>query len=112
MKKILIWLTLIITPFLIMFVVNTSVNNPTTQNLEDKCSRYCHNVSCSHGNLAYEEYAGTWVADTAKSLYTANILWLRKNSFGLSYRAVNLVIYVFGLPLLMAILLGNIIRKL
>ncbi len=111
MKKIFIWVGFILAPFLIMFVVNESVNAPTTKNLKDKCTRYCHNVTCTHGNEIYEKYAGTWFADTAKYLYSKNIIWLHNNPFGLSYRAINLVIYVFGLPLIMALLLGNIIRK-
>ena len=111
MKKKLLWFTLILLPFIIMYIVNTSVNKPNTKNLPDKCTRYCHNVTCTHGNEIYEKYGGTWFADTAKSLYTKNIVWLHDNPFGLSYRAINLIIYVFAMPLIMALLLGNIIRK-
>ncbi len=46
-----------------------------------------------------------------QNLYNKNIVWLHNNPFGLSYRAINLIIYVFGIPLFMALLLGNIIRK-
>ena len=111
MKKLLLYLILITAPFLIMFIVNTTTNNPTTKLLKNKCSRYCHNVTCAHTNATYEKYAGNWFADTAKFLYTKNIIWLHNNPFGMSYKMINLVIYVFGLPLFMALLLGNLIRK-
>ena len=64
-----------------MFVINTATNNPTTKLLKDKCSRYCHNVTCAHTNATYKKYAGNWFADTAKSLYTKNIVWLHNNPF-------------------------------
>ncbi len=68
MKKVLLWLVFVLTPFVMMFIVNTSVNEPTTKNIKDQCTRYCHNVTCTHGNSTYEKYAGTWFADTAKNL--------------------------------------------
>lgn len=111
MKKLLIWLFFLICPFLIMFVVNKTTNNPTTKYIPEKCTRYCHNVTCEHGNKLYKEHQGDWFADFAKSIYTKNIVWLHNNPFGIGYGAVNLLIYVFAWPLLMALLLGNLIRK-
>lgn len=111
MKKFALWLFLVTFPFVLMIAVNETAAPPTTKNLPDRCSRHCHNVRCTHAEATYRAYAGNPFADTAKKLYTKNIVWLHNNPFGLSYGVINLVIYVFGLPLLMALLLGNLIRK-
>ena len=94
-----------------MIIVNETTNNPSTKYDPDKCTRYCHNVACEHGNKLYATYQGNWYADFAKSIYTKNIVWLHNNPFGIGYGAANLLIYVFAWPLLMALLLGNLIRK-
>jgi hypothetical protein len=96
---------------LIMVVVNEAVNNPSTKYDAARCTRYCHNVTCEHGNKLYEKHQGSWFADFTKNIYTKNIVWLHNNPFGIGYGAVNLLIYVFAWPLLMALLLGNLIRK-
>jgi len=111
MKKFLIWFFFLICPFLIMIVVNETANNPSKEYNSEICTRYCHNVTCEHGNELYEKHQGSWFADFAKRTYTKNIVGLHNNPFGISYKSVNLLIYVFAWPLLMALLLGNLIRK-
>jgi len=106
--RILLYLIIISTPFLLMVIVNENAVAPTFDFRETTCTRYCHNHACPHTMLEEGVVAGNGVL---AQVYNANIKWLKNNPFGMSYQEVNLAIYVIGFPGLMAFLLWGLIRK-
>ncbi len=75
---------------------------------EEKCTRYCHNHPCTHSQLASPQtpYAKFFV-----KVYVLNIQWLKKNPLGLSYKEMNLLLYVCLFPLFVSFLLWALVRR-
>ena len=97
---------------MVMIVVNESIPTPTFEYDETKCSRHCHNNGCYHTR---DKYSDEVISDTQRkmaSLYRANIEWLGKNPLGLSYAAMNILLYVILAPLIMSFLLWKLIKPL
>ena len=88
----------------LMTAVNTFAPVATHSHQTDQCTRYCHDVGCSH-------FDQTSSVTSLKTLYAANIHWLRNNPLGISYQQMNLLVYVIGFPTLWAILLLGIIKR-
>ncbi len=88
------------------------MNQPTYDLLEDKCSRYCHNNGCTHYAEKYNDNRNEFpIIEKMKNLYAWNIRWLKNNPLGLSYAAMNILLYVILAPTLMTLLLWGAIRK-
>lgn len=94
------WLCLL-APMLLVILVNESHPDMSHEYLPDQCSRYCHDHACPHADLSPRQ----------QQLYAANLSWLTNNPFGLSYQAVNLLIYVLLLPFLILFFLWTLLRK-
>ena len=101
---------LLVLPFIVMAMVNKLSEAPTSQYKKDKCSRYCHTISCKHVAEKYKNNESSEMK-TAADLYKSTIFLLRKNGLGLGYKEMNLFIYVGLAPLLMSVLLWTAIRK-
>ena len=108
-RTLLFWL-LLLTPFSIMVIVNETSNPPIDNFDQGQCTRYCHNIICKHTKEKYEANNNV-IINKLESIYFSNISWLRNNNLGLSYKEINLLIYVFGIPLMMILLLWGAIRK-
>lgn len=93
-------LLIIVIPILLMILINESSEKNTHKFLKEKCTRHCHNISCKHHNTTgFKNY-----------LYQKNILLLKQNNLGLSYKQVNILVYVIGFPLIILLLFFNLIR--
>ena len=101
--------TLVLLPILLMAIVNGVHQTPPTGYLEDKCSRYCHNITCKHAI----EKQGTEKPMTKFTLrlYEKNIALLKENKLGLTYKEINLLIYVVVFPILSGVMLWGVLRK-
>jgi hypothetical protein len=93
-----------------MVIVNETSNPPIDNFDQGQCTRYCHNIICKHTKEKYEANNNV-IINKLESIYFSNISWLRNNNLGLSYKEINLLIYVFGIPLMMILLLWGAIRK-
>ena len=108
-NRFVIWLILVIAPFLIMIVVNEMHETPSVKR-ETRCSRYCHNNGCPHIKEQLKKNPSSW-KKMIKKTFDWNVGALHKNSIGLSYQKINILIYILLFPLVMAILLWGAIRK-
>lgn len=108
-RRFLIWLGLVITPFLIMVIVNEAREQPSAKK-EIKCSRYCHNHSCPHFRKKLKANPSDWNKKIKKS-FDRDVTALHKNPLSLSYQNINILVYVLGFPTIMAILLWGVLRK-
>lgn len=105
-------LFLILLPFLILVLVNASHPKPSHNYQADKCTRYCHDKKCMHfeqKRMLLQQKSKSWVL--MYKIYKKNIALLHENRLGLSYYAINLLIYAIGFPLIMTVLLWGAIRK-
>ena len=110
-RRLWIFFFLVTLPFLLMVVVNVSMGTPSSTYNATQCTRYCHDHGCAHVTVAIEGPVSTPFFRLARKLYVANIRWLHHNPFGMSYKEINLVIYVLILPLLGLVFLWGILRK-
>ena len=109
MKKIIY---ILLTAFSLMVIINLMAPAPTLQHLDNSCTRYCHNVNCPHFQQNFKQYEHTLpMANTLRTLYSSNIQALKQNGLGMSYKQVNLFIYVFGFPLITIALAWGAFRK-
>lgn len=109
MKKILLALILVTT---LMVVVNQRAPSPTNQYIKTACTRYCHNVTCPHFQRNFTNYEHKLpMAEDLRRLYLANIQALKQNSVGLSYKQINLALYVIGFPVITLLLAWGAFRK-
>lgn len=95
----------ILLPFLFMVGINECSPSPTHAYDNVDCSRYCHDKGCPHASSFREDHP------QLSSYYVANIQWLKNNPLGMSYQAINLLIYVILAPLFMLLLFWGLIRK-
>ena len=100
---------LILLPFLMMVIVNKVNQVPSDEFSETQCSRYCHNVACKHANEKFE--TEKQMGRIIHSFYKKNIALLKENKLGLTYKEINLLIYVFAFPALSGIMLWGVLRK-
>lgn len=111
MLKALIGVTVLI---LLLFAVLIGVNNTgrisSHKYAVDYCTRYCHDNPCPHFEARKSEGKAILV-DVQARFYRANILLLRDNVFGIPYAAMNLIVYIFLIPVLILVLLYGLIRK-
>lgn len=104
MKNRLKYLLVILIPFVFLIVVNSFSSPPTYSYVEDKCSRYCHNQGCPHFEKKLKDGKNRLLSEPAFRFYQWNISALKNNFLGISYRDMNLLLYVIFLPLLMVLL--------
>lgn len=105
LKRIIVYIGIVLLPFIMMVVVNTIMETSHHIYEKEQCTRYCHDKGCQHSNIKKNFGAG------AEKLYYANIRLLHNNGLGLSYAGANILIYVVLIPLFSAVLLWGIIRK-
>lgn len=107
MKRWFLFLIVLI-PTLSIIGVNEFSRAPSHQYEASHCTRACHDKGCKHYRKRVETKA---VSGRLTKLYVANIRWLKQNPLGLSYQAMNLLLYVFISPLLILLLIWGLIRK-
>ncbi len=88
----------------LMVLINESSSAPHHRYDPGRCTRYCHDHECQH--VAADSEVAALLADA----YQQHILWLRHNPLGLSYQAMNLLVYLLLIPVLFLGLLWGIIR--
>lgn len=93
----------------IVVLVNQSHPASTHRYEENRCTRYCHDHECPHFEQKLQ--AKNRLAQQINPIYRRTIIGLQQNALGWSYKSINLFIFVFGLPLITAVLLWNLIRK-
>ncbi|MFL5753962.1 MAG: hypothetical protein ACJ76F_11185 [Bacteroidia bacterium] len=103
---------IVLLPFVFLVLVNSFSSAPTFAYRVDQCTRYCHNKGCRHFNdkLSAEKNS-SWLSKKAFEFYSWNISALKKNFLGISYRDMNLLLYVVFLPLLLLLLTYTGFRK-
>jgi hypothetical protein len=104
MKRRINYLSLISLPFLLLILVNTFSPQPGSLKDANKCSRYCHNKGCVHFEKKMNRENSSFLSTGAFRFYRWNISALKNNFLGLSYRDMNLFLYVIFLPGIMIIL--------
>ncbi|MCI5057825.1 MAG: hypothetical protein MRY83_17055 [Flavobacteriales bacterium] len=77
----------------------------------NQCSRYCHDKGCYHIEKKFSDSTGENWFKLGSEVYRKNILLLKNNGLGLSYKEINLLIYVLLLPIIAFLLLFNLVRK-
>lgn len=119
LKRFIIYILIVISPFLLMIIVNSIMGTSHHKFEEKRCTRYCHDKGCIHYvdknrrnsiqgvNSNYTLRLQNWV----EKIYMKNIELLHHNRMGLSYAVANILIYVIIIPFLCALLLWNLIRK-
>jgi hypothetical protein len=112
MSKRLKYTFVILLPFVFLVLVNSFSPVPTFAYRVDKCTRYCHNKGCKHFNDKLSAKKNpTWLSKKAFGFYSWNISALKYNFLGISYRDMNLLLYVVFLSLLMLALIYTGFRK-
>jgi len=104
MKNLVIIVGLILFSLAVIITVNETSPLPTRELSQKNCTRHCHDKGCIH----YQEEE---VSPFLLSVYKQNIYWLKQNPFGLSYKEMNLLLYVIIAPFLIIVLLWGLIRK-
>ena len=83
-------------------IVNETARKPSDKFEKEYCTRACHNHGCKHIE---------WNNKTILKMYSANIRWLKHNPLGISYKEMNVLLYVVLVPLLILLLIWNLMRK-
>jgi hypothetical protein len=96
----------IVTPLLSTVIVNVLSPEPSSAYSPIKCTRYCHNHFCKH-KPAHSVF---------DKLYTSTIPTLKNNHLGLSYKEMNILVFVILWPativfLLIMVLLNHFILR-
>lgn len=112
-KRLKIFLFLVIMPFLFVVIINENplVPNRTSKYNQDYCTWYCHNVTCLHFKMSYNNNS-TVFKETNKKIFDLYVNSLHGNLLGLNYRNINLLIFIILIPLIASLLVWNLIRKL
>ena len=76
-------------PIGLIILVNKTNKTPTNAFFKNKCSRVCHNKTCSHFNS--KANSSNPFSVFQKNIYDKNIKLLKKNPFGVSYKSINIV---------------------
>ena len=113
LKRIIIFLSLVASPFLFMILVNEIPNVPQRSSKYNKeyCTWYCHNVTCLHFKASYNKYP-TDFKKRNKKIFDGYVNGLHGNRLGLNYRNINLLVFIILYPVLGSFLLWNLIRRL
>lgn len=82
---------------------------PTDEYLSDQCTRYCHNSHCPH--FEAKVVTKNALALKIQPAYQTAIRSLKFNPFGLSYTTINLLVFVFGFPVLIFLNLWRLWKK-
>jgi hypothetical protein len=90
-----------------LFVVNWLAPKPQNSFNPEQCTRYCHNLGCKHS----QSDEGNQFAKSARKLYFDNIRLLKNNGLGLTYKEMNLLVYVISYPILVLLLFWNVLPK-
>lgn len=109
MKKI-IFFFILLSPILLISLVNESNLPVSNEFSKERCTRYCHNVKCFH----FEKKLNSKPSNLNKTIHflvEKNIDLLKKNPFGLDYKSMNLLVYILLFPTLIFLLLFNLFRK-
>jgi hypothetical protein len=93
-----------------MILVNESREVPVYEYNPSQCTRYCHNVGCIHTSQKYQQDSSPSVGKAIEA-YRDVINWLGHNGSGLSYKEMNLALFVGFFPVGISLLLWGIIRK-
>lgn len=109
MKALLFLFSLLLLLLAITYIINLTGIKPTNEYLSDQCTRYCHNSHCPHFEQKVE--AKNSLALKIQPAYQTAIRALKQNPMGLSYTAINLLIFVVGFPALIFFLFFNLLRK-
>jgi hypothetical protein len=96
--------------FLLMVIVNETSGPSSIEYRKDKCTRYCHNNTCPHTLDKYRNHSTPFIISLEK-IYYENIHWLKNNGIGLSYKEMNLLLYVGLAPLITGLLFWGAMRK-
>lgn len=112
MKRSLFLLLILITPFIIIIIINESNNiSPTYAIDQNHCTRACHNKGCIHFNKKMlNKHEQNFVTKHFET-YKKNIQWLKNNPFGFSYVEMNLLLYVILFPVLSLFLFWKLIQQ-
>jgi hypothetical protein len=115
MKRIILYLLLLISPFLFIIFINKTQSDGkpyiinlsaiggksnqyalnSEQDFDGRCSWYCHTNGCKHKSIIYQ--------GVIKDLYD-NIIKYNKNK-PLNYQEMNVLLFVFVLPFLIYVLI-------
>ena len=90
-----ILLVAVLLPSVVVIAINESSPKPEKEFMADKCSRYCHDHGCSHKP-----------SDSVfNKIYSSTIYHLKHNPLNLSYKEMNILVFIVLWPLLMLIML-------
>jgi hypothetical protein len=112
-NKVALFLIICSLPFAIIVAVNELPNNPepTHKYVEDRCTWYCHDVTCPHWKKSYAQEP-TQIKKMHKDIFTGFVNALHNNPLGLNYGAINILVFFLFYPMLGAALLWRLITKL
>ncbi len=88
-------------------VVNKQAAAPTHARRAAECTRYCHDHGCPHASNPGEHQQ---IRTLAFALYHANVRLLQEQPW-MSYREINLFVYVLLWPLLIAFLAALLVYR-
>ena len=93
-----------------MILVNETREVPVREYDPNQCTRYCHDHGCVHSIQKYR-YNSTFFVAKVMPDYYAFIHWLGHNGSGVSYKEMNLALFVGFFPGSIGLLLWGLIRK-
>jgi len=111
-KRLYIFLIIFSSPFLIMGIINECFDTPdrTHKFVEDYCTWYCHDVTCLHWKNDYRQNPSK-LKRMHRDIFDWYVTSLHNNGLGLNYGSINLLVFIIGYPVIGALLLWNLIRK-
>ena len=111
-KRIVIFICILISPFLTMFIVNECFDTPhrTHKNVEEYCTWYCHDITCTHWKSSYKKEP-TQIKKMHKDIFDWYINSLHQNPLKLNYGIINLLVFLVGYPIVGSLLVWNLIKR-
>lgn len=112
LRKLFVFFGICSLPFLIIVAVNEIPNNPdrSHQYTQDRCTWYCHDVTCKHWKDSYKEEP-TLTKKVHKDIFSWYVKILHNNVFGFNYGLINLIVFFGVYPLLGSWLLWRLIKR-
>lgn len=86
-----------------MILVNQLSPSPTPFYIKEQCSRYCHDKGCPHFQTNVKE--GNRITLFFHAYHENVIQLLKNNPFGVSYKMMNILVFVIFFPFLILSLL-------
>lgn len=111
-KRIRIFLLILASPFLFVVAINEIPQVPDRSHKykAENCTWYCHDITCRHWKDSYKDNP-TRLKKMHKDIFAWIVRNLHENPGDVSYREINILVYIMGYPIICGLLVWNLVRK-